>query len=390
MNPAAITPPSQAQSAPGRYLLRQHFEIEARHDQALFSVNDPVEVNNSMALYQTQPSGSSLVGGRSSIYDVISLATDVSVFQMENAPTAYPDEIKAQYLQLPDTLPARVVQLAQEIAGAGANPYQKAVKIQAYLRETYEYDLGVSPPPSGRDVVDYFLFDASGGFCTYYASAMTVMLRAEGVPARVVAGYAMGQYNQARAMYRIPASASHAWVEVYFPGYGWVEFEPTPAFSQFTYAAGLASAGGFQRPANPLDLLPPEKRVNQLVWLLVPVGLVGLLWGMYFWMRAERSRLAAPGTMALVLYRRVRRGLAFAGVPLSPVLTAAEYFAEVGPNLEDYPRLVEVLKQSTRLYEQAAYSPHSPKVEDVTEGEWMWGQARGERFALMVSLRLRR
>jgi len=216
------------------------------------------------------------------------------------------------------------------------------------------------------------------------------MLRVEGVPARVVAGYAMGRYDQGKAMYRIPASASHAWVEVYFPGYGWVEFEPTPAYAQFSYSSGVYPSGEIMPLTNPNNELPPLAKTNQLLWLLVPVGLVILLWGMYFWMRAERARLGEPGVLALKLYGRVRRGLALAGVPVSPTLTPAEYASEVVPNLEDYPRLAEVLAQSTRLYEQAAYSPRIPKVEDVTEGEWMWGQARGELISLLVRFRLKR
>jgi transglutaminase-like putative cysteine protease len=390
LDPQAAQPLTDAQNFSGRYLLKQHFEIEARHDLSLFSVNDPIDVSSAVALRQVLPDSSRLVEGRTSVYDVTSLATDVTILQMETAPTDYSDEIRAQYLQLPATVPARVKSLAKEVAGTGANPYQKAIKIQQYLRENYKYLLAVPSPPAGRDVTDYFLFDAPGGFCTYYATAMAVMLRADGVPARVAAGYAMGSYDPGKGMYRIPASASHAWVEVYFSGYGWVEFEPTPAYSAFLYPAGTSPTGGTQAGLNPDFKLPPAKKTNQLLWLLVPVGLVVLLWGMYFWMKAERTRLSEPGILALKLYRRVRRGLALAGVPVSPALTAAEYASEVVPNLEEYPRLSEVLKQSTRLFEQAAYSPRLPNVEDVTEGEWMWGQARGELFSLLVRFRFRR
>ena len=373
----------------GRYLLKQHFEVTAIHDQGLFAVNDPIEVSGYLDIQRSIPDGSRLVVGTSSIYDVTSLATAVTVQQMEAAPDQYPADIQAYYLQLPEALPSRVRRLAGEIAGSGANSYQKAIKIQQYLRETYEYDLAVPPAPAGKDVVDYFLFDASGGFCTYYASAMVVMLRVEGIPARVAAGYAMGGYDPSKGMYRVPASASHAWVEVYFAGLGWVEFEPTPAYPQFAYAAGASTGMAGPLPANGEKKPPPLRGPSQLWWLLLPVGVVVLLWGMYIWSRAERLRLSQPGAMALVLYRRVRKGLALAGVPLSPTLTAAEYIAEVEPNLGEYPHLTEVLRQATQLFEQAAYSPRPPRVEDVTEGEWMWGQARGELFSLLVRVRFR-
>jgi hypothetical protein len=92
--------------------------------------------------------------------------------------------------------------------------------------------------------VDYFPFEALGGTCAYFASAMAVMLRTQGVPARVVSGYAMGEYDYSRGAYRVSVNAAHAWVQVYFPDYGWVEFEPTPAQRIFEYPdrKGIATA----------------------------------------------------------------------------------------------------------------------------------------------------
>src|SRR5690606_25400450 len=107
--------------------------------------------------------------------------------------------------------------------------------VQDYLRQNFPYDLSVKPAPANKDVVDYFLFDSQRGFCSHYASAMVVLLRSQGVPARIVTGYAMGEYDFARGAYRVPVSASHAWVEVYFSGYGWVEFEPTAYRSPIVY-----------------------------------------------------------------------------------------------------------------------------------------------------------
>jgi len=368
----------------GRYLLKQRFEVVARHQAVLFAVNDPVFSSNGTQLRQTLGDGSRVVEGRTTAYEVTSLATSVTVRALEFAGTSYPAEIRAQYLQLPEGLPARVRRLAEEITTGAETPYQKADWIQKYLRGRYEYATAVPTAPAGQDVVDYFLFDAPGGFCTYFASAMTVMLRMEGVPARIVSGYAMGMYDQEKAMYRVPASAAHAWVEVYFPELGWVEFEPTPAFSEFAYAPGLAPAGSAQTLPNlPVELPKPQK-ISQLWWLLVPVGAVAALWGMYFWYKAEKVRLANTGQMAVKLYRRVRRGLARAGIRTGPEQTELEFIDVAAPRLDDYPRLAEALERASQLYIDAEYSARRPAVEDISEGEWLWNQARGELLKLSL------
>jgi hypothetical protein len=101
--------------------------------------------------------------------------------------------------------------------------------IEAYLRENYEYSTSIGQPPQGRDRVAWFLFENKRGYCEYYASAMIVMLRSLDVPARFAAGYAPGSYDAKEKQFVVRESAAHAWPEVYFPGYGWIQFEPTPS-----------------------------------------------------------------------------------------------------------------------------------------------------------------
>jgi transglutaminase-like putative cysteine protease len=354
----------------------------------LFSVSDPVSATGATTLRRVSPDSSRLVEGRASAYEVKSLATDVTVADLELTEANYPTEIRAAYLQLPDNLPARVRRLAQEVTAGAETPYRKANQVQEYLRLTYEYKLDAPLPAAGRDVVDYFLFDSSGGFCSHYASAMVVMLRAVGVPARVVAGYAMGGYDLTRRMYRVPASASHAWVEVFFPGSGWVEFEPTPAYLTFVYPEGGGAPVSAQRQ---LPELPPEaaQKPSQLLWLLVPVGLVAVLWGLFLWSRWEKQRLEMPARAARKLYDRVRRGLARAGLPYQPSLTPDEFARSVLPVLELYPRLSEALERVTRVYIQSAYSPREPSIDDVLMGESTWSEARGELLRLWAQILLR-
>lgn len=134
-----------------------------------------------------------------------------------------------RYLQLPPTLPQRVRRLSQEVTGPYDNAYDKATAIETYLRRMMTYNRSVNPPPPGRDGVDYFLFDSRQGYCDYYASAMVVMARAVGIPARLASGYAPGEYDAQAEVYRVREGDAHSWPEVYFPRYGWIEFEPTVA-----------------------------------------------------------------------------------------------------------------------------------------------------------------
>lgn len=167
-------------------------------------------------------------------YQVVSAITEATLDELRRDSTDYPAWINDRYLQLPDNLPPRIEDLAARITMAYGNPYDKAEALELVLR-TYTYNQQIAAPPPGVDGVDYFLFDIQEGYCDYYASAMVVMLRAVGVPARFVVGYTPGQ-PVARAerpapdapdIYRALERNAHAWPEVYFPTYGWIQFEPT-------------------------------------------------------------------------------------------------------------------------------------------------------------------
>lgn len=138
----------------------------------------------------------------------------------------------ARYLQLPD-LPNRIGDMARAITARADHPYEQAEAIEYFLRNL-TYSLTPPPTPPGRDFVDHFLFDLGYGYCTYYASAMVVMLRELGVPARYVEGFAIPASTsfdideRGAYIYQVDNSQAHAWVEAYFPGYGWVTFDPTP------------------------------------------------------------------------------------------------------------------------------------------------------------------
>src|SRR5690606_13245115 len=175
---------------------------------------------------------------------------------------AYPEWVSGRYLQLPDTITPETVALAEELAGDLTNPYDKSIAIRDYLRANIEYNDQIDAPPEGVDPVHHVLFNAPEAYCTYYASAMAVMLRSQGIPARLVSGYALGEYDEPSQSYRVRAVNAHTWVEVYFPNYGWLHFEPTssiPVAERPSSSAGeLGSVVSEAAAPEPESLIPPE------------------------------------------------------------------------------------------------------------------------------------
>ena len=150
-------------------------------------------------------------------------------------------ELKDRYLQLPKDTPQRVRDEAARVAGTGS-PYEQAVAIEAYLR-AFPYDLTVPPTPAGRDVADFVLFDLKGGYFDTQSTAMAVMLRALGIPARLTVGYVLDKGEVTETTYTVRKDDQSSWVEVWFPRYGWVNFNPT-ADRPAAGAAGGLGAGG--------------------------------------------------------------------------------------------------------------------------------------------------
>jgi transglutaminase-like putative cysteine protease len=154
---------------------------------------------------------------------VIPMPTPVAVRQ---AGSDYPDAIRDMYLQLP-SLDPRIPDLAKQITARDKTPYDKARSIEGYLHSHYGYTLDLSGPPQS-DPLAYFLFQKRAGHCEYFAAAMTVMLRTQGIPSRYINGFQTGEYNDIAGDLVVRASDAHSWVEAFFPGYGWLTFDPTP------------------------------------------------------------------------------------------------------------------------------------------------------------------
>lgn len=228
-------------------------------------------------------------------YNVISAVSRADIEGLRAASADYPEWITDYYLQVPDTITAETIQLAEEITAPHGNAYDKAWAIQSWLRDNIAYNDQIDAPPETIEPVHYTLFVSREAYCTYYASAMTLMLRSQGIPARIVNGYAQGEFREDSNSYRVKANDAHTWVEVYFPGYGWIQFEPTATIPVVDRpeteipvpgTGGDAGALGLDEPfqeveePDPADLaraaeLPNPEIVNQggpfssfLAWLL--------------------------------------------------------------------------------------------------------------------------
>lgn len=207
----------------------QSYRVEAQTN-AMPAANQPTEVRGGITTQTQVTDHGSVLTERSLLegdgYGIRSERPDAGPDELRAAGTDYPDHVEDHYLQLPEDQPERVGQLTSDVTADANNPYDSAVEIERYLEAEKEYSLDVEKPDG--NVADGFLFEMEAGYCTYYATTMTAMLRSEGIPARMATGYSTGQ-SVGDDEYVVRGLNSHAWVEVYFPDEGWVTFDPTPS-----------------------------------------------------------------------------------------------------------------------------------------------------------------
>jgi transglutaminase-like putative cysteine protease len=197
----------------------------------------PLKINGDYRVIEITPDGSVFnshpAAGESDtpqaigVYSADADTRDPEPFVRDSKSRNYPERVSLLYLQLP-RLDSRIPVLAQRITAASNSNYARAKAIEQYLQTNFSYTLqlpGVREP----DPLAYFLFERKKGHCEYFASSMAIMLRTQGIPARVVNGFRGGEYNDLTGSYIVREKDAHSWVEAYFPEYGWVTFDPTPS-----------------------------------------------------------------------------------------------------------------------------------------------------------------
>jgi len=222
----------------------------------LYATGEPVSADRPYSALLRAPGelvSLSATGGLPDRYTVLSQLVAPDPTLLAAAPETYPQVIRDLYLQLPDNLDPRLVEYAAQIAPAGRPAYDRAIAIESALRQM-EYTLDVPAPPQDRELVSWFLFDLKKGYCDYFASAMVVLSRLSGIPARLAIGYAPGGYDPYTDQYTITEAQAHSWPELYFPGAGWVRFEPTPSQAEPERVASSGEPYIPLMPGGPTDI----------------------------------------------------------------------------------------------------------------------------------------
>ena len=300
----------------------------------------------------------------------------------------YPTWVVERYLNLPDGVPDRVLALARDLTATEPTPYDRALAIERYLRR-FPYTLDLPSPPTDRDLVDYFLFDLQKGYCDYYATAMVVLARAAGLPARLVTGYASGTYDEEESRYVVTEAAAHAWAEIYFPNYGWIEFEPTaglPAIERPADALPEVLAGLEELPE------PITTRRSRATWawgLAMGGGLLAMaLAGAVAWLVVDAWRLRhlAPRIAVIQMYQRLYRYGRWLGVRPRQGATPHEFATALGLRLKNlagdrrWGALLDSSPDEIRwlsdLCTRALYSPHRPHTKERKQVVQTWNRLR--------------
>ncbi len=373
--------------------------IEEKKQGAIEDINETMDI---VAL-QAAPH---LAAGET--YHTNALIANPAISELRAAGQEYPAWVTDEYLQLPDNFSARIQALAFEITAAQDNPYDKAVAITNYLRTEIKYKPSISFPEQPVDPLEYFLFDVKQGFCNYYASAETLMLRSIGIPARLAVGFAQGEANLQNTFYTVRERDAHAWPEVYFPNYGWIEFEPTvnqvalerPEKTEETPAA-ISTLVPLE--ADPITqetpiAQPDEKPVEiisraQIIQLSLAVG--GFL--LVFVVILLKKRYAPDTQTTIILkavlenngwntpawlnrwirwtaltpiersFQSINTGLNWMGNPQPVHVTPAE---RAGVLMELIPASAPSIKTLLREHQSAMFSPHGGDVSLTRRAAW--------------------
>ena len=330
-------------------------------------------------------------------YLVQSFFPVVTESELRNVVEQYPRWVVDRYLSLPASLPARVGLLAVELTQSETTSYDKAKRLEEYL-QGFEYTLDVTLPDSQRDIVDYFLFDLRKGYCDYYASAMVVMARSIGIPARLVIGYALGSYDEVNHRYIVTEDDAHSWVEVYFPDIGWIPFEPTAGRAA---TEGLISWDNGTNAFTPLETIPPSEPWGAVFprdwWATGLYILAGWAVLILLVVRLDSFRLQrlTPSKCLGILYQRLFRYGRFLNVPGYKSETPWEFAESLKDRIEQgsqtgiFSKYLVSASQDiiefTHIYNRMLYSPEIIDFSEQAAMLIVWRRLR-PRFWIVIIL----
>jgi hypothetical protein len=382
-------------TSPGNYqVVRQHVERLQPMGGALFTAGELLDADQPSIAYWRAMGDLAYASTNAGIFSAESRIQSVTVQELRSAGNKYPESVQ-NYLNLPDELPDRVRDLAVRLTINQPSTYDKVMAIQNYLRQ-FPYSLQVPGAPVDREVADYFLFDLQEGYCDYFATTMAVMVRAVGIPSRLVVGFSSGTYDYDTHRFIVVRANAHAWVEVYFPGLGWVEFEPTSNLLPFSWPGETADQN---KPIVGIpDRAPVKKTGAGLInWrllrplLLIPeFVLIGMVILLFVWLLLPLESWIlylrpADKAITLIHQRLYRLGRSW-GVAANAARTPHEFANAFSIKLERVAgnkRLVPVIAALqtdvnwlTSLYTRLLFSLHPPTHDEHHQAVRNWAHIR--------------
>ena len=344
--------------------------------------------------------------GRGATYQTVISTSNALAPALREAGNSYPAWVTQRYLQLPATTTERTRQLAKDLEN-GQDHYDAALAIQGWLRDNITYNENIDYPPADQNLVDYVLFQNRQGYCEYYSTAMVMMLRSLGIPARESVGFFSGEYDEGQGGFLYRESNAHAWPEAYFPEYGWIRFEPTsarsapdrePAPEPAAASTDGTVIGGGDGVGGPGGLLPDDmadrgltdgspysaplaepSRFWEVTRIVVPVAalLIALICGV--WLFGLRGLSSSSQ-----FYARMTRSGRLAGIRPPPGATPYEWAREVGARVPDARRSLD---QITDLYVRERYAGKAPTTQELRLIQRAWLSLRGALVKSVLSFR---
>ncbi|MGD8753043.1 MAG: transglutaminase domain-containing protein, partial [Anaerolineales bacterium] len=338
------------------------------------------------------------VSVQASSYRVQSFIPLFSKDSLRRSSEDYPSWVADRYLALPEDIPQRVLDLASSLTNSYDTVFDKAARIETYLR-SYEYTLDLPAPPEDKDVADYFLFELQKGYCDYYATSMVVLSRAAGIPSRIATGFARGLYDQDNGRYIVTEADAHSWVEVFFPEVGWVPFEPTGGLPAIERPESVFDVPPeLEGPLEPLDVTVSRYQWSFgkiIILLCVLVLLVIILWD---WLGIWLLRRNTPQVAVAKIYQRLYILGDRLGVPVYPKSTPYEFAGQLINKIQTFVSgsrwepLFEAIYQDVRSiterYIESQYSPRNLTVGDHIRLIDLWSRLRRRLILTMLGYQI--
>lgn len=322
-------------------------------------------------------------------YTIVSRVPVFNEKSLRNNPKKVIIKAPEMYYQLHTT--KRVIELAKSITKNKINDYDKIKALVDYLQTNYPYNLDIPEFPSYVDTVDYFLFEQKAGYCEHFASALAIMVRALNIPSRMVTGYRTGTYNPFTGYYEVKSSDAHGWVEIYFPHYDWIPFDPTPgSVVPWAQEKSIYYQDAFLATLIKKIPLPIRQFFNtigaglknimiiflKINWILVAICVISLL-GLFFLYNMLKKKKASDSLYGkskiklqaerLKIINNVKRLQSFfnkKGYVIKPADTIKEFFAPIKQKSPNIKSNIDII---TDYYYKARYSNMSIKENDVNE-----------------------